>query len=185
MPVSTTALREEPEGAVIEKEADPVRADSESTTTISTSGGEKSARPGDQHDAGVNISRAEAEFAALNREFSRTSQLSRTKSRQSRKGATTDIEKAVEEENGSEEPFDLETVLRGNRDEEEMAGIKSKRIGVVFEDLTVSGIGGVKSEYHALNPGRTQCHIPSKIRNTFHVILDSDIDVYIAFPALR
>ncbi|KAK7188983.1 uncharacterized protein CC84DRAFT_1147497 [Paraphaeosphaeria sporulosa] len=144
VPLSTTALREEPESVPREKEVEPIRADSESATTISSSAGEKSAQPAEQHDTGVNISRAEAEFAALNREFSRTSQLSRTKSRQSRKGAT-DIEKAVDEETGSEEPFDLETVLRGNRDEEERAGIKSKRIGVVFEDLTVSGIGGVKN----------------------------------------
>ncbi|KAF2448646.1 ABC transporter CDR4 [Karstenula rhodostoma CBS 690.94] len=145
VPWSTAALREEPESAPREKGADPIRADSESITTISSSAGEKSARPAEQHDAGVNISRAEAEFAALNRAFSRTSHLSRTKSRQSRKGATADVEKAFDEETGSEEHFDLETVLRGNRDEEERAGIKSKRIGVVFEDLTVSGIGGVKN----------------------------------------
>lgn len=145
VPLSTAALREEPESATREKEVDPTRADSESITTISSSAGEKSAQPAEQHDDGVNISRAEAEFAALNREFSRTSHLSRTKSRQSRKGAATDVEKAVDEDTGSEEPFDLQTVLRGNRDEEERAGIKSKRIGVFFEDLTVSGIGGVKN----------------------------------------
>lgn len=86
-----------------------------------------------------------APFAELNKELSRTSHISRVQSRQSRKGAThTDVEKA-EDETSSEEQFDLETVLRGNRDEEESAGIKSKRIGVVFEDLTVSGIGGVKN----------------------------------------
>ncbi|KAF2685329.1 ABC transporter CDR4 [Lentithecium fluviatile CBS 122367] len=94
------------------------------------------------HPAGVDISRAEAEFAELNRELSRTSHLSRVQSRHSRKGA--DVEKAADE-TSSEEQFDLETVLRGNRDEEERAGIKSKRIGVVFEGLTVSGIGGVKN----------------------------------------
>lgn len=143
VPLSTTAVREEPEGAV----NNIGHGEEESVTTISSGTGEKSAQPSEHSHGGVNISRAEAEFAALNREFSRTSQLSRTKSRQSRKGATTDIEKAVEEETGSEEPFDLETVLRGNRDEEETAGIKSKQIGVLFEDLTVSGIGGVKSSY--------------------------------------
>ncbi|KAL5426170.1 hypothetical protein PMIN04_002068 [Paraphaeosphaeria minitans] len=142
--LSTTALREEPESAAKDKEGGPIRADSESITTISSSAGEKTAQPAQHHDPGVDISRAEAEFAALNREFSRTSQLSRTKSRHSRKGAT-DIERAVDDETGSENPFDLETVLRGNRDEEESAGIKSKRIGVLFEDLTVSGVGGVKN----------------------------------------
>ena len=141
VPWSTTALREEPEGAA--KGTD--HGEIESITTSSSATGGKSAHSSERNDGGVNIHRAEREFAALNREFSRTSQLSRTKSRQSRKGATADIEKAVDEETGSEEPFDLETALRGNRDEEENAGIKSKQIGVLFEDLTVKGIGGVKS----------------------------------------
>jgi ATP-binding cassette subfamily G (WHITE) protein 2 (SNQ2) len=163
VPMSTTALREAPESAAKEKEVGRSRDDSESITTMSTSSGDpgvQGAQPTHPHDAGVNISRAEADFAALNREFSRTSHLSRTKSRQSRKGATTDIEKAVDKDTGSEEAFDLETVLRGNRDEEEQAGIKSKRIGVVFEDLTVSGVGGVKSEYYAVTSIWTPLHVP-------------------------
>jgi ATP-binding cassette subfamily G (WHITE) protein 2 (SNQ2) len=100
---------------------------------------------------GVNISRAEAEFAQLNKELSRTSnisrKLSRTQSRQSHKNQTiADVEKGQDEsETSSDEPFDLESVLRGNRNEEEAAGIKSKRIGVVWDGLTVSGIGGVKN----------------------------------------
>jgi ATP-binding cassette subfamily G (WHITE) protein 2 (SNQ2) len=117
----------------------PTGRDSESTI------GEKAAQTYERdnaHPNGVNISRAEADFAELNRELSRTSHLSRVQSRQSRKGA--DVEKAADE-TSSEEQFDLESVLRGNRDEEERAGIKSKRIGVVFEGLTVSGIGGVKN----------------------------------------
>jgi ATP-binding cassette subfamily G (WHITE) protein 2 (SNQ2) len=116
-----------------------VRRDSEST--IGDTGLHTTEKTG-THPHGVNISRAEASFAELNRELSRTSQLSRVQSRHSRKAA--DVEKATDEAS-SEEPFDLESVLRGNRDEEERAGIKSKRIGVVFEDLTVSGIGGVKN----------------------------------------
>jgi ATP-binding cassette subfamily G (WHITE) protein 2 (SNQ2) len=165
VPMSTAALRQEPESAAKEKEVGRARDDSESTTTRSSSSGEQGAQSTRPHDAGVNISRAEADFAALNREFSRTSHLSRTKSRQSRKGAATDVEKGADEETGSEEPFDLETVLRGNRDEEEQAGIKSKRIGVVFEDLTVSGVGGVKSEYHVVTVIQTPCRVPCRARN--------------------
>jgi ATP-binding cassette subfamily G (WHITE) protein 2 (SNQ2) len=57
-----------------------------------------------------------------------------------------DIEKtAIEGSESSDEPFDLEATLRGGRDEEEAAGIKSKRIGVMWDGLTVSGIGGVKN----------------------------------------
>jgi ABC-type multidrug transport system ATPase subunit/ABC-type multidrug transport system permease subunit len=99
---------------------------------------------------GVNVSRAEKDFAQLNRELSHTSNLSRKISRvqshRSRKHETVaDVEKAPESETSSEEQFDLQAVLRGNRDEEEAAGIKSKRIGVMWENLTVSGIGGVKN----------------------------------------
>lgn len=71
--------------------------------------------------------------------------MSRVQSKQSRKGdVVTDVEKAtVEGSESSDEPFDLEATLRGGKDEEEAAGIKSKRIGVVWDGLTVSGIGMV------------------------------------------
>lgn len=103
---------------------------------------------------GVNVQRAEADFAELSKELSRASnqhrRLSRVQSRQSRKDQTVaDVEKAGETgSEGSDEPFDLEAVLRGGKDEEEAAGIKSKRIGVVWEDLTVSGIGKVHHLLH-------------------------------------
>jgi len=100
---------------------------------------------------GVDVSRAEADFAELSKELSRSSnisrRLSRVQSRQSHKNkAGTDVEKGVDlSDASSDEPFDLEATLRGNRHEEEAAGIKSKRIGVVWDGLTVSGIGGVKN----------------------------------------
>jgi len=135
-------LDKDTEGGTFEAIHSPnrqVRRDSESTIGDT---GLHATEKSNAHPPGVNISRAEASFAELNRELSRTSQLSRVQSRQSRKGA--DVEKATDE-SSSEEPFDLESVLRGNRDEEERSGIKSKRIGVLFEDLTVSGVGGVKN----------------------------------------
>ena len=98
---------------------------------------------------GVDIQRAEAEFAELSKELSRASnmsrRLSRVQSKQSRKqGVNADVEKAgVEGSDDSDEQFDLEATLRGSRDEEEAAGIKSKRIGVVWDGLTVSGIGTI------------------------------------------
>lgn len=100
---------------------------------------------------GIAVQRAEAEFAQLSKELSRTSEISRRMSRvqshHSRKNQTVaDIEKGVDGSSvSSDEAFDLEKTLRGNRDDEEAAGIKSKRIGVVWEGLTVSGIGGVKN----------------------------------------
>lgn len=100
---------------------------------------------------GVNVQRAEAEFAELSKELSRTSnmsrRMSRVQSRKSQKGrAIADVEKgSAGSSTESDEPFDLEAVLRGDREEEEAAGIKSKRIGVVWDGLSVSGIGGVKN----------------------------------------
>jgi hypothetical protein len=96
---------------------------------------------------GVDIQRAEADFAELSKELSRASnlarRLSRVQSKHSRKGdVVADVEKAaVEGSEASDEPFDLEATLRGSKDEEEAAGIKSKRIGVMWDGLTVSGIG--------------------------------------------
>ena len=95
----------------------------------------------------VNIHRAEADFAELSKELSRTSnnarRLSRIRSKPSRKDdIVTDVEKSVVEgSESSDEAFDLEAILRGSKDEEEAAGIKSKRIGVMWDRLTVSGIG--------------------------------------------
>ncbi|EMD92404.1 hypothetical protein COCC4DRAFT_130485 [Bipolaris maydis ATCC 48331] len=96
---------------------------------------------------GVDVYRAEAEFAQLSKELSRTSnmsrRMSRVQSRHSRKDPVADVEKAGSQ--SSDEPFDLEATLRGNREEEERSGIKAKRIGVIWDGLTVSGIGGVKN----------------------------------------
>ncbi|KAF2191943.1 hypothetical protein K469DRAFT_719004 [Zopfia rhizophila CBS 207.26] len=121
--------------------------------SISTGSGHRTAQYSEKGhsnvNGGVNVERAEAEFAELSKELSRTSHKSRRlsliHSRQSRNDAIADVEKATESEASSEEPFDLETVLRGNKDEEELAGIKSKHIGVVWDSLTVGGIGGVKN----------------------------------------
>ncbi|KAF2815630.1 ABC transporter CDR4 [Mytilinidion resinicola] len=99
-------------------------------------------------DRGVNVERAEAEFAELSKELSRVSQhsrrISRTHSRQKHETAA-DIEKAASSEDSEAEQFDLESTLRGNKSEADEAGIKSKRIGVVWDNLTVSGVGGVKN----------------------------------------
>jgi ATP-binding cassette subfamily G (WHITE) protein 2 (SNQ2) len=70
--------------------------------------------------------------------------LSRTQSRQSKKGfGEKDVERATSSEETEEEPFDLESTLRGNQAAEVESGIRPKHIGVVWENLTVSGTGGV------------------------------------------
>jgi ATP-binding cassette subfamily G (WHITE) protein 2 (SNQ2) len=160
-PLNHSAIREEPKGTTYEAihtERNHNKQDNDSVRTASIDN--DTARNSHQYNetgfsdvtGGVNIKRAESDFAELSKELSRTSnisrRLSRVQSRQSRKDhAVTDVEKAgvAASDTSSDEPFDLEKTLRGSRDEEEAAGIKSKRIGVVWEDLTVSGIGGVKN----------------------------------------
>ncbi|KIW13500.1 hypothetical protein PV08_08688 [Exophiala spinifera] len=96
--------------------------------------------------SGVDVERAQKEFAELNRELSSISRrMSRSQSRPSMaKGK--DLEKAVSSSDyTSDQGFDLEATLRGNREAEGAAGIKSKYIGVVWDNLSVRGIGGVKT----------------------------------------
>ena len=107
--------------------------------------------------SGVRVSRAEAEFEELSRELTGLSkqqsraQLSKIESRRSERssrspGKGKDIEKEASSPSESDdEPFDLEETLRGQKREEGASGIKSKRIGVIWENLTVSGVGGVKN----------------------------------------
>lgn len=110
---------------------------------------EKESRPHpiERRQTGIDIKGAESEFAELQREFSRQSQrLSRQQTRQSTKKGTQDVEKAISSGSSEEgEPFDLEDTLRGNKQLEEDSGIKGKKIGVIWDKLTVRGIGGVKN----------------------------------------
>jgi ATP-binding cassette subfamily G (WHITE) protein 2 (SNQ2) len=90
-------------------------------------------------DGRVDIKQAEAEFEELNNELKETLHRSRTNER------AHDLEKGSLAEDGSQEPFDLETTLRGDRAAAEGAGIKLKEIGVLWDDLTVRGRGGTKN----------------------------------------
>ncbi|KAF8469447.1 ABC-2 type transporter-domain-containing protein [Kalaharituber pfeilii] len=95
---------------------------------------------------GVDVAAAEAEFMELSRQLSG---LSRRMTHNSIRDAqhsgngVKDYEKGAGE--GDDEQFDLEAHLRGVEGEERNAGIKPKQIGVLWQDLTVSGIGGVKN----------------------------------------
>ncbi|KAF2024526.1 ABC transporter CDR4 [Setomelanomma holmii] len=155
VPLNNATIREETMGKTYEAihpQRNQIEKDSSSARSLSIDN--DTARNSQQYNEGFSefnkpIHQAEAEFAELSQELSRTSNISRRLSRvQSHKGqAIVDVEKGgVAASDSSDEPFDLESTLRGSRDEEEAAGIKSKRIGVVWEDLTVSGIvGGVKN----------------------------------------
>jgi ATP-binding cassette subfamily G (WHITE) protein 2 (SNQ2) len=156
-----STIREESDGKTYEAihpETQHVKHDNDSVRTASV---DNDAAPNTQQfnekgfvdaQGGVNVHRAEQDFAELSKELSRTSQVSRrldrVQSRHSRKDLTvTDVEKSAvaSSDASSDEPFDLEKTLRGGQEDQEAAGIKSKRIGVVWDNLTVSGIGGVKN----------------------------------------
>ncbi|KAJ5104762.1 hypothetical protein NUU61_002109 [Penicillium alfredii] len=99
--------------------------------------------------SGVDVEKAEQDFFELNRQFSSIShqarQISKQASRVSKPTATAeDVEKAASSAD-SEEPWDLESALRGNRAAEADAGIKDKHIGVIWDNLSVRGMGGVKT----------------------------------------
>ena len=119
----------------------------------------RTTHPLERTESGVDVARAQEEFAALGKELSVQSRLvSRQNSKASvrqRKYSKThapDVEKALSSSDSSQEPWDLETVLRGDRQADQEAGIKSKRIGVIWDKLTVKGIGGVKVSTVLLNP---------------------------------
>ena len=129
------------------------------TTSSSTSPDEKSVEEGPHYgpthpaphyptDRGVSVVRAEAEFAELSRELSgisKNSRLERSVSRRSRRSKNerdVDIEKVGTR---ASQRFDLESALRGQREMDMEVGIRSKRIGVLWENLTVSGLGGVRN----------------------------------------
>ncbi|KAJ6132498.1 hypothetical protein N7471_007713 [Penicillium samsonianum] len=98
---------------------------------------------------GVDVTTAEKDFSELSKQFSSIShqaqRLSKQESRASKMGVTTkDIEKA-EGSTGSDDSWDLETTLHGDRVASEEAGIKDKHIGVIWDNLSVRGMGGVKT----------------------------------------
>lgn len=103
-----------------------------------------SQEPSEKH--GVNVEGAQKEFAELQREISGISRKSRPHSRKSENDAANDLEKAVSSptSSGDGAAFDLEDTLRGTKKMEDESGIKSKRIGVMWENLTVKGMGGAK-----------------------------------------
>ena len=128
---------------------DPSEPNSDGNVTFS-----RRARPAVVQNC-VSVTRAEADFAELSRQLSGLSEKSKTLERKASRGSTLSRgsrlkEKDIEKENTSvteseEETWDLEQTLRGTKNEDIASGIKSKRIGVIWEGLTVRGIGGVRN----------------------------------------
>ncbi|QIX01730.1 hypothetical protein AMS68_007247 [Peltaster fructicola] len=95
---------------------------------------------------GIDIGAAESAFVELQRELSRhsTDVVRTSEKKVNEKTFVSDVEKATPSVSSLEEPFNLEDTLRGNKVLEEESGIKDKRIGVIWDNLTVKGFGGDK-----------------------------------------
>ena len=101
-------------------------------------------------ESGVSVERAQVEFAELSKELSVHSEKRRklSQSQSHHSGLRPqDVEKSGTGSDDSleEERWDLEQTLRGSKEQDYASGIKSKRVGVIWDKLTVSGIGGVKN----------------------------------------
>ena len=86
--------------------------------------------------SGVDVEKAQEAFADLGKELSARSrhisrQDSRASARRYPKSTVPDVEKALSSSDSSEEHWDLEATLRGDRTADIEAGIKSKLIGVL------------------------------------------------------
>ncbi|KZO94469.1 ABC-transporter [Calocera viscosa TUFC12733] len=85
--------------------------------------------PADPHP--VDLQGAKEEFHQLARTLT-------ARSHASRRSAPGDVEK------GTEEEFDLLAYLTTDTERRDQAGVKRKRVGVVWEGLNVVGVGGAK-----------------------------------------
>ncbi|KAL8869973.1 MAG: hypothetical protein Q9174_003871, partial [Haloplaca sp. 1 TL-2023] len=100
--------------------------------------------------SGVSVEQAEEDWRALSRHFSGISSRHRSRStHRRRRSGLQDLEKQVSDSSSSPPPppggWSLENTLREGRAADEEAEIKPKHIGVIWENLTVKGLGGVKN----------------------------------------
>ncbi|KAL9046562.1 MAG: hypothetical protein Q9214_000633, partial [Letrouitia sp. 1 TL-2023] len=96
--------------------------------------------------SGVSVEQAEKDWRSFSMQFSDMSALSRTQCNGSGL-KEADLERHGSSSSGETkaEPFNLEEILRAGRNADDAAGIKPKHIGVMWENLTVRGVGGVKN----------------------------------------
>ena len=92
----------------------------------------------------VDVRQAEAEFNQLQRHLSIPDHdLDPQSSTPQPEHLPKDLEKAPDDD---EERFDLREYLASSNDASQAAGIKHKHVGVTWEDLEVTGIGGENSK---------------------------------------
>jgi ATP-binding cassette subfamily G (WHITE) protein 2 (SNQ2) len=109
----------------LEKHLEPIRTTSRTSHQL------------ERTHSGVDVEKAQEAFAELGRELSAHSrrmsrQNSKASARRQQKPPLPDVEKAISSSGSSEERWDLESTLRGDRAADIQAGIKSKLIGVLY-----------------------------------------------------
>ncbi|KZZ92294.1 ABC-2 type transporter [Ascosphaera apis ARSEF 7405] len=134
---------------------------------------------------GVNVEEAEADFAELNRIFTEKSV---------RNQITFKVEKTDDVEGGfkseadeaHDEPWDLEEVLRGQQQAEIDVGIRPKHIGVLWDNLTVKGLGGTKSIVKTFPDAIIDfCNVPGKLMRWFGLAhKGEEVDILKGFKGL-
>lgn len=99
----------------------------------------------------VDVQRAEDIFNELSRTLSRRSR--GEDPNKTRTGSPADPGKDIEKLGADgDERFDLREYLQSSNDAHQSAGIKHKRVGVTWENLSADVIGGADFKVCALNP---------------------------------
>ena len=114
----------------------------------------------------IDIRQAEEEFTRLQRQFTRhdTTDDQAQPSTPLSEHPKKDLEKASSDDPVPGELFDLREYLSSSNDANQAAGIKHKHVGVTWEDLQVTGIGGednkVRFPFHAVLFSSLSCPPP-------------------------
>lgn len=108
----------------------------------------------------VDVRQAEAEFTQLQRELSSPTYDHHAQPSTSPKpeNLPKDLEKAPYDQDEAEEAFDLREYLTSSNDASQAAGIKHKHVGVTWEDIEVTGIGGEDNKVSFPFYLRFDCH---------------------------
>ena len=114
----------------------------------------------------VVVAQAEDDFGQVQQSLSTPKAAGRVAFRDS---SPIDLEKGHEEDR--REAFDLREYLTSSNDANSAAGIKHKHVGVTWEDLEVSGIGGEENKVR-------DC-VRYLLRLSSHGLFSLDIRVYI------
>jgi hypothetical protein len=103
----------------------------------------------------VAVAQAETDFGRVQRSLNTPEVAGKVAPRHS---TSNDLEKGHDVDR--QETFDLREYLTSSNDANDAAGIKHKHVGVTWEDLEVSGIGGDgnKVRYFTRYPPRFQPH---------------------------